>query len=108
MNPRAEKILKQLRELPMTDVRELINNFKYAEEWVCTDALGQRTGGLQAERAILACLKEDSPTCLYKQNGRWLIEVYGKSLGTAPDLRTAQDMAEAELELLGYYIFWRK
>ena len=39
---------------------------------------------------------------------RWVIEVFGKSLGTAPDLRTAQDMAEAELELLGYHIFWRK
>ena len=108
MNPRAEKILKQIRELPMTDVRDLFNNFKYAEEWIATDAEGNRVGSGQAEHAVLSCLKEDSPTNLYKKNGRWVIEVFGKSLGTAPDLRTAQDMAEAELELLGYHIFWRK
>jgi hypothetical protein len=108
MNPRAEKILKQIRDLPMTDVRELFNQFHYAEEWVSFDADGQRTGSVKAEASYLTCIKEDSPVELLKKNERWHIQVIGKSVGTAPDLRTAQDMAEAELELLGYYIPWRK
>jgi len=107
MNPRAEKILKQLRELPMTDVREMFSQFHYAEEWVAFDAEGQRTGS-NAESALLTCIREDSPVELFKKNDRWYIEVFGKSVGSAPDLRTAQSMAEAELELLGYFFPWRK
>ena len=108
MNPRAEKILKQIRELPMTDVRDRFNNFRYADEWITTDRAGNRIGGVQAEIAYLSCLKEDSPVRLEKKNNRWTVEVFGKNVGAAQELRTAQDMAEAEVELLGYYIPWRK
>ena len=109
MNPRAEKVLKAIRELPMTDVRDLFNNLKYAEEWVTVDENGNRTGPNNAILAHLSCLKEmDSPVELQKRNNRWHVEVYNKSVGSAVDLRQAQSMAETELELLGYYIPWRK
>lgn len=109
MNPRAEKILKQLRELPMTDVQDVLNKLKYAEEWICYDAEHVRAGGTQAIHAVLSCVKEEgSPVQLEKKNERWHISIFNKSIGTAPDLRTAQDMAESELELLGYYFPWRR
>lgn len=111
MNPRAEKVLKAIRELPMTDVRDLFNNLKYADEWVVTDATGNRTGGPEAAYARLSCIREqvsDSPVLIHKHENRWVVDVYNKNIGSAGDLRTAQSMAESELELMGYFLPWRK
>jgi hypothetical protein len=109
MNPRVDKILKAIRDLPMTDVRELFQNIKYAEEWITEDADGNRTGASQAVSGHLRCLKEDmSPVVLTKKGPRWDIEVLDKHIGSASELRAAQGMAESELELIGYHFPWRK
>ena len=110
MNPRAEKILKQLRELPMTDVQEVLNKLKYAEEWIYLDEKSERVGSVAAVTVVLACVREDAPVTLDKdrQTGRWHVYVYDKEIGNANELKTAQDIAESELELLGYYFPWRR
>jgi hypothetical protein len=109
MNPRTEKLLKQTRELPLTEVRDLIAGLKYAEEWVFTDEGNARCGGETATRGELRCVGTSGiPARVRKVDSKWTIYVESTEVGTAPDRRSTQELAEVELELRGYVIPWRR
>lgn len=109
MNPRTEKLLKQARELPLTEIRDFIQGLRYAEEWVFTDAGNVRCGGEQAVRGELRVVGTmNVPAQVRKVDSKWIIYVESQEVGTAPDRRSTQELAEVELELRGYVIPWRR
>jgi hypothetical protein len=63
-----------------------------------------------AERGEARCIGQTYSQVAYirKTATAWDIVCEGASVGTAPDVRSAKDMADAELELRGYVLPWRQ
>ena len=109
MPPRTEKILKTLRELPMTDLQQVIRDLKVGEEWIWLDENQSRAGSTAVEGTLTCIASTSTPASIVKgRDGRWKIVVETMPVGSAQDRKTAQDMAEAELELRGYTLPWRR
>ena len=110
MNPYTEKLLKRVRDLPLPEIRDLIAHLKYVVEWVYTNEGNCRVLSHEATRAEARCAgREFSAVAqLWKQAQVWEVSCEGKVVGTAPDLHTATELAETELELRGYVLPWRR
>lgn len=109
MHPRTEKLLKQVQALPLTEVRDLIESLCYAEEWVLLDEGHTRCGGDRAVGGEVRCVGTMRvPARILRGEKNWTVTVQDQPVGTMPDRKGAQDLAEAELELRGYILPWRR
>jgi len=110
MSSRAFKIWRALRDLPLTEAREVVYDLRYAEEWVFTNAGHQRCGHMDAVAGEIRCigLRNEPAILLVKRAEVWEVLFKGDVIGSAKDCRAAQDIAETELELRGYILPWRR
>lgn len=110
MNPYTAALLRRVRDLSLSDARDVLNHWKYAERWVFFDRF-DRCCGMEASpvRGDMLCLgREFSPAIqVRQQNDLWVVTCSDQIIGTTEALSEAVDMAESELELRGYVIPWR-
>ena len=111
LNPYTAQLLKRVRALPMSDARELLAHWRYAERRVFFDR-SDRCCGMVASvvRGEVTCLgREFSPAIqVRRQNDLWVVTYGDQIIGTTEALFEAVEMAESELELRGYILPWRK
>jgi hypothetical protein len=110
MNPYTAKLLKRVRDLPLTEARDLMANWKYAEQWVFFDTADRCCDSEASVMGEIRCLgRELSATIqVRKQAEGWAVSYGGRLVGTTDTVSAAMDMAETELELQGYVIPWRR
>lgn len=110
LNPYTAKLLKRVRDLPLAEIRDLMARLKYVEHWIYTNEGNQHVCEDAATRGEARCVgREVSCVAQIRQQLRiWTVTCEGEPIGSGPTLSVARDLAEAELELRGYVLPWRR